>query len=61
MSEARYCFRPFPVLHGVQVLRVVHSQENDVAKQLKKRESIRVTLGGNGVKRVNVCKMTITQ
>ena len=52
--------RPFPVLHGVQVLRVPHRKEIDVAKQLK-REGIMVTLGGNSAKRVDQCKMTFNQ
>ena len=53
--------RSFPVLHGVQVLRVPHRQESDVAKQLRRRESIMVTPGGKGAKRVDLCRMTINQ
>ena len=47
------------MLHGVQVLRVPHRQENDVAKQLKKREIIMVTPIKINAKHVDLGKKTI--
>lgn len=55
-------FRPLPMLHGVQVLRVSRRQKkNDVAKQLKRRESIMVTPEGYDAKHVDLCKIPTSQ
>ena len=53
--------RPFPMLHGVQVLRMLHRQKNDVAKQLKRRERIMVTPTRTNAKHVNLDKKTTNQ
>ena len=44
------------MLHGVQVLRMPHRQKNDVANQLKRRESIIVTIIRTNAKHVNLDK-----
>ena len=53
--------RPFPVLQDVQVLRTPHRQKSDVAKQLKRRESIMMTPEKNNAKHTNLSKMTTNQ
>ena len=49
------------MLHGIQVLRVPHRQKNDMAKQLKRRESIMVTSIKTNAKHVNLGKKTTNQ
>ena len=48
--------RPFPLLHGGQVLSMPHRQKNDMVQLLRRRESTLVTPGRTNAKHVNLGK-----